>query len=183
MCSCFHCERVKRDGRLGVEGGARGCSPPAWLPELSHRARSRGQERRCWAITAGAPVDIKCNSRQSPACPSCLFFLSPFLIRQSAERTTPPASTPTARPATTRKHTHIPTERDGSVTIGKQRLLVTENALRRESRRQSGGEEVVGLHRTWTERAQNRFLPPATPPPLPNCSKKCPDLQGLQEHG
>lgn len=74
------------------------------------------------------------------------------------ERFAPPA--PTARPATTRKHRHIPTERDGSVTIGKQRLLVTENALRRESRRQSGGEEVVGLHRTWTDRAQNRFPPP-----------------------
>lgn len=71
-----------------------------------------------------------------------------------------PHPPPTARPATTRKHTHIPTERDGSVTIGKQRLLVTENALRCESRRQSGGEEVVGLHRTWTRGAQNRSLPP-----------------------
>lgn len=45
----------------------------------------------------------------------------------------------------TRENTHIPRERDGSVTIGKQRLLVTENALRREPRQRSEGEEVVGL--------------------------------------
>lgn len=44
-------------------------------------------------------------------------------------------------------YTHIPRERDGSVTIGKQRLLVTENALLREPGQQSGGEEVVGLRR------------------------------------
>lgn len=61
-------------------------------------------------------------------------------------------------------HTHIPRERDGSVTIGKQRLLVTENALRREPGPQSGGEEVVGLRRAWTGESTGPF-----PPPL--CSK------------
>ncbi|KAF3705341.1 40S ribosomal protein S16 [Channa argus] len=69
---------------------------------------------------------------------------------------------------------HIPGGRDGSVTIGKQRLLVTENALRPEPGQRSEGEEVVGLRWAWTSRGPG--------PRLPLSVVNCPDLQGLQGH-
>lgn len=118
-------------------------------------ARAQSQAKKLWAGEEALNDDGggSCGYELQFQTVYCLSFL-PFFLSISNVESPPP---PPPRAATT----HIPTERDGSVTIGKQRLLVTENALRCESGRQSGGEEVVGLHRTWTERAHNRFLPPA----------------------
>lgn len=51
--------------------------------------------------------------------------------------------THTAKVKNKTPHTYIPSARDGSVTIGKQRLLVTENELGLGLKR--GVEEVLGL--------------------------------------
>ena len=46
------------------------------------------------------------------------------------------------------------------MTIGKQRLLVTENALLLEPGQRSGGEEVVGLRLGLDEESAGPFPPP-----------------------
>ena len=72
-----------------------------------------------------------------------------------------PCAPETNGPSSPLLHTHtdihIPGERDGSVTIGKQRLLVTENALHCGQGERSGGEEVLGLGSLETENGP--FLP------------------------
>lgn len=85
-------------------------------------------------------VNINCYSRLPGFPISSFFFFRPVQPKALSPNTLSQCKTHT------RTHTHvcvrayIPNGRDGSVTIGKQRLLVTENALRLEAGQPSAGE-------------------------------------------
>lgn len=128
-----------------------------WLPDRRHWANGCREE-------GGA--NINCNSRL-PVYPT--FFL-PSQPKVLSPNTLSRCYTHTR----TSIHTHIPSERDGSVTIGKQRLLVTENALRLEPGQPSAGRGSDGITPVLGHRAGERWAT-SSPPPL--AAVNCPDLQ------
>lgn len=116
---------------------------PVWLPERRHWAKGCREE-------GGA--NINCNSRL-PVFP--IFFL-PSQPKVLSPNTLSRRYAHTHTQVYTHTHTDIPSERDGSVTIGKQRLLVTENALRLEPGQPSTGRGSDGITPALGHRARER---------------------------
>lgn len=148
----------ERAGASVTEAGGPHLQHPARLAGLSHGAKARVEEEE--VLTEESGVDINCISR-----PSTAVVLFSFLHFSNSKPQHPILL------LHTQVYTHIPSERDGSVTIGKQRLLVTENALRREpppAKRRKWWD----YWRACTRRERGYFLPLSV--------VNCPDLQGLQ---